>query len=74
MENRGSTMLEGRYDFGFAVDWMRKDLAIVMDEAQRIGADVTVTQLIDGYYAEVQANGGGRWDTSSLISRLASKG
>jgi len=70
MENRGETMLEGRYDFGFAVDWMRKDLGIVLDEAARNGASVPVTRLIDGYYEEIQALGGHRWDTSSLIERL----
>ncbi len=70
MENRGETMLEGRYDFGFAVDWMRKDLGIVLDEAARNGASVPVTRLIDGYYEEIQALGGNRWDTSSLIERL----
>jgi len=70
MENRGETMLEGRYDFGFAVDWMRKDLGIVLDEAGRNGASVPVTRLIDGYYEEIQSLGGSRWDTSSLIERL----
>ncbi|MEQ8662904.1 MAG: NAD(P)-dependent oxidoreductase [Gammaproteobacteria bacterium] len=70
MENRGETMLEGRYDFGFAVDWMRKDLGIVLDEAARNGAALEVTRLIDCFYAEVQALGGRRWDTSSLIERL----
>ena len=70
MENRGETMLEGRYDFGFAVDWMRKDLGIVLDEAVRNGASVPMTRLIDGYYEEIQALGGNRWDTSSLIERL----
>ncbi len=70
MENRGETMLEGRYDFGFAVDWMRKDLGIVLDEAARNGASVPMTRLIDGYYEEIQALGGNRWDTSSLIERL----
>ncbi|MCB2111889.1 MAG: NAD(P)-dependent oxidoreductase, partial [Rhodobacteraceae bacterium] len=70
MENRGTTMCEGRYDFGFAVDWMRKDLGIVLDEGARNGATLEVTRLIDRFYAEVQALGGGRWDTSSLIERL----
>jgi 3-hydroxyisobutyrate dehydrogenase-like beta-hydroxyacid dehydrogenase len=70
LENRWRTMLEGRYDFGFAVDWMRKDLGIVADEAQRLGLELPVTRLVDGYYAEVQALGGGRWDTSSLVERL----
>jgi 3-hydroxyisobutyrate dehydrogenase-like beta-hydroxyacid dehydrogenase len=70
MENRARTMLEGRFDFGFAVDWMRKDLAIVLDEARRNGAHLPVTALVDQLYAEVQAMGGGRWDTSSLLARL----
>jgi len=70
MENRHRAMLEGRYDFGFAVDWMRKDLAIVLDEARRNGAHLPVTALVDQLYAEVQALGGGRWDTSSLMARL----
>jgi 3-hydroxyisobutyrate dehydrogenase len=71
MDQRAETMLAGEFDFGFAVDWMRKDLAIALDEARRIGADLPVTQLVDGFYAEVQAAGGGRLDTSSLITRLA---
>ncbi len=70
MENRHVAMLEGRFDFGFAVDWMRKDLAIVLDEARRNGAHLPVTALVDQLYAEVQAMGGGRWDTSSLMARL----
>jgi 3-hydroxyisobutyrate dehydrogenase len=70
MEHRHRTMLEGRFDFGFAVDWMRKDLAIVLDEARRNGARLPVAALVDQLYAEVQAMGGGRWDTSSLIARL----
>jgi 3-hydroxyisobutyrate dehydrogenase len=70
MENRWRPMLEGRFDFGFAVDWMRKDLAIVLDEARRNGAHLPVTALVDQLYAEVQALGGGRWDTSSLMARL----
>ena len=70
MENRHRPMLEARYDFGFAVDWMRKDLAIVLDEARRNGAHLPVTALVDQLYAEVQAMGGGRWDTSSLMARL----
>lgn len=74
MENRASTMLEGKYDFGFAVDWMRKDLAIVLKEAESCGADMTVTKMVDAYYAEVQAMGGQRWDTSSLMARLARHG
>jgi 3-hydroxyisobutyrate dehydrogenase-like beta-hydroxyacid dehydrogenase len=70
MENRWRTMHEGRFDFGFAVDWMRKDLAICLDEAQRNGAKLPVTALVDTYYAEVQRLGGSRWDTSSLIALL----
>jgi 3-hydroxyisobutyrate dehydrogenase len=68
--NRGPTMLEGKFDFGFAVDWMRKDLALVLDEAGRNGAQLPVTALVDQFYAEVQEMGGGRWDTSSLVKRL----
>jgi len=70
MENRWKTMVEGRFDFGFAVDWMRKDLGLVLDEAGRNGANLELTKLIDEYYADVQAMGGKRWDTSSLIARL----
>jgi 3-hydroxyisobutyrate dehydrogenase-like beta-hydroxyacid dehydrogenase len=70
MDNRGATMIRDEFDFGFAVDWMRKDLGIVMDEANRLGTSVQVTEIIDSFYAEVQAAGGGRWDTSSLITRL----
>ncbi|MBI5269268.1 MAG: NAD(P)-dependent oxidoreductase [Burkholderiales bacterium] len=70
MDNRGKTMVEGRFDFGFAVDWMRKDLGLVLDEARRNGAKLPVTALVDQFYADVQAEGGGRWDTSSLIRRL----
>ncbi len=70
MEQRGPTMLEDRFDFGFAVDWMRKDLGLVLDEARRNGARVPVTALVDQFYADVQAMGGRRWDTSSLIRRL----
>jgi len=70
MENRAPTMIEGRFDFGFAVDWMRKDLAIVMDEARRNRARVPVTALVDQFYAAVQAKGGNRWDTSSLVTLL----
>jgi 3-hydroxyisobutyrate dehydrogenase-like beta-hydroxyacid dehydrogenase len=73
MDNRWKTMNEGKFDFGFAVDWMRKDLAIIMDEAKRNGAKVDVAALIDTYYAEVQKMGGGRWDTSGLIARLTKK-
>ncbi|WP_020413445.1 NAD(P)-dependent oxidoreductase [Microbulbifer sp. SSSA007] len=70
MENRSQTMLAGEYDHGFAVDWMRKDLAIVLQEAQRNGALLPVTALVDQFYSEVQAIGGARWDTSSLFARL----
>ena len=70
MDNRGKTMLEDQFDFGFAVDWMRKDLGLVLDEARRNGAQLPVTALVDQFYAEVQALGGQRWDTSSLIRRL----
>ncbi len=70
MENRHKTMLAGKFDFGFAVDWMRKDLGIVLDEARRSGARLPLTALVDQFYADVQAAGGNRWDTSSLISRL----
>ena len=70
MENRAGTMGENRFDFGFAVDWMRKDLGICLDEARRNGAQLPVTALVDQFYGDVQAMGGGRWDTSSLIARL----
>ena len=70
MENRWQTMTAGKFDFGFAVDWMRKDLGIVLDEARRTGARLPLTALVDQFYADVQASGGNRWDTSSLISRL----
>ncbi|MFG6415669.1 NAD(P)-dependent oxidoreductase [Roseateles sp. DC23W] len=70
MENRGKTMVEDKFDFGFAVDWMRKDLGLVLDEARRNGARLPLTALVDQFYADVQAQGGNRWDTSSLIKRL----
>ena len=70
MDNRGKTMVADRFDFGFAVDWMRKDLGLVMDEARRNGARLPVTALVDQFYADVQAMGGHRLDTSSLIKRL----
>ena len=70
MENRYKTMIEGKFDFGFAVDWMRKDLAICLEEAERNGAYLPVTATVDQFYSEVQAMGGQRWDTSSLIARL----
>jgi 3-hydroxyisobutyrate dehydrogenase len=74
MENRGNTMLEGRFDFGFAVDWMRKDLGICLAEADLNGATLPGTAMVDQYYKDVQAMGGGRWDTSSLIARLTKLG
>lgn len=70
MQHRGSTMVADRFDFGFAVDWMRKDLGLVLAEAQRNGARLPVTALVDQFYADVQHMGGGRWDTSSLVKRL----
>lgn len=73
MENRHKTMDQGKYDFGFAVDWMRKDLDIVLTEARRNGANLPMTALVDQFYAEVQAMGGKRWDTSSLLARLERK-
>jgi 3-hydroxyisobutyrate dehydrogenase-like beta-hydroxyacid dehydrogenase len=73
MENRYQTMLEREFEHGFAVNWMRKDLGFALDEARRNGAELPVTELVDRLYAEVQAMGGGRWDTSSLIARLGPK-
>lgn len=73
MDNRASTMARGEYEFGFAVDWMRKDLGIVLDAAKAMDLDMPVTELVDSYYAEVQDMGGNRWDTSSLLARLKSK-
>ncbi len=70
MENRHKTMNEGRYEFGFAVDWMRKDLGILLGEANRNGASLPVTALVDQFYKDIQQMGGGRWDTSSLLARL----
>lgn len=74
MENRYRTMLAGEYNHGFAVDWMCKDLAIVLEEAARNGSHLPVTELVDRFYGEVQVMGGGRWDTSSLLARLESDG
>ncbi|HZJ95628.1 MAG TPA: NAD(P)-dependent oxidoreductase [Thiopseudomonas sp.] len=74
LENRYQTMLAGEFDFGFAVQWMRKDFAIAFDEARRNGAALPVTALVDQFYAEVEAMGGERWDTSSLIARLTAQG
>ncbi len=73
MDNRHKTMLANEYDHGFAVDWMRKDLSIVLQEARSNGASLPVTALVDQFYADVQAMGGGRWDTSSLLARLTPK-
>ena len=73
MENRAATMAAGQFDFGFALDWMRKDLGICLAEADRLGASLEVTRLVDGYYAELQAAGHGRWDSSALIARLSDR-
>jgi 3-hydroxyisobutyrate dehydrogenase len=70
LDNRGKTMVADKFDFGFAVDWMRKDLGLVLDESKRNGARLPVTALVDQFYADVQALGGQRWDTSSLVKRL----
>ena len=70
MQNRWKTMVDGKFDFGFAVDWMRKDLRIALDAARASGASLPLTSLVDQFYADVQAEGHGRWDTSSLLSRL----
>lgn len=74
MDNRAATMARGEFDFGFAVDWMRKDLGLVLDQAQANGSRLALTALVDQFYAEVQAMGGHRWDTSSLVARLKSSG
>lgn len=73
MENRGNTMLNDEFEFGFAVDWMRKDLAICLEEAEKNGAELPITRIVNDFYGEVQAMDGGRWDTSSLIRRLTRK-
>ena len=73
MDNRGKTMIADKFDFGFAVDWMRKDLGLCLEEAKRNGARLPVTALVDQFYADVQAMGGRRWDTSSLIKRLRAR-
>jgi 3-hydroxyisobutyrate dehydrogenase-like beta-hydroxyacid dehydrogenase len=73
MENRGKTMLDDEFEFGFAVDWMRKDLGICLEEADRNGAELPITRIVNDFYGEVQEMGGGRWDTSSLIRRLTRK-
>jgi len=70
MENRYKTMAAGKFDFGFAVDWMRKDLAITLQEARKNGAKLPIAAIVDQFYADVQAMGGKRWDTSSLVARL----
>lgn len=74
MDNRGGTMVDDKFDFGFAIDWMRKDLGMCLAEANRIGAPLPATALIDQFYADVQRMGGGRWDTSALIKRLRKAG
>ena len=73
MDNRHETMLKNEFEFGFAVDWMRKDLGLCMDEANRNGSELPITRIVDGYYAEVQSSGGNRYDTSSLVTRLYRK-
>jgi 3-hydroxyisobutyrate dehydrogenase-like beta-hydroxyacid dehydrogenase len=73
MDNRFETMLADQYEFGFAVDWMRKDLGIAIAEAKNNGADLPVAELVDSFYSEVQEMGGARWDTSSLLARLTRK-
>ena len=73
MENRSSTMIEGEFEFGFALDWMRKDLGFALEEAEKNNIPLPVTTLVDGYYSEIQQNGGGRWDTSALITLLNKK-
>jgi len=73
MENRYRTMTDDKFDYGFAIDWMRKDLKIAIEEAKRNGSPVPITEIIDGYYAEVQEMGGNRWDSSALIARLKKK-
>ena len=70
MENRYKTMIDNKFDFGFAVDWMRKDLKIAIDEANKNNSPLPITKIIDGYYEEIQKMGGNRWDTSSLIRRF----
>jgi 3-hydroxyisobutyrate dehydrogenase len=73
MENRGNTMLNDEFEFGFAVDWMRKDLGICLEEAEKNGAELPITRIVNDFYGEIQSMGGGRWDTSSLIRRLTTK-
>jgi 3-hydroxyisobutyrate dehydrogenase len=74
MDNRWHTMAKGEFDFGFAIDWMRKDLGLTLDEGRSLGVSLPVTALIDQFYAEVQAIGGGRQDTSALVRRLPRRG
>jgi 3-hydroxyisobutyrate dehydrogenase len=74
MDNRAATMIDGKFDYGFAVDWMRKDLGYVLGEARNNGSHLPVTALVDQFYSQVQAMGGGRWDTSSLIIPLEKSG
>ncbi|HIM26226.1 MAG TPA: NAD(P)-dependent oxidoreductase, partial [Rhodospirillales bacterium] len=74
MDNRAATMIEDRFDFGFAVEWMRKDMGIALTEARNNGAMLPATAAVDQFYAEIRAMGGGRWDTSSLIRLLTRKG
>jgi 3-hydroxyisobutyrate dehydrogenase-like beta-hydroxyacid dehydrogenase len=73
MDNRGKTMVDDQFEFGFAVDWMRKDLGLCLDEARRNGATLPLTSLVDQFYGDVQRMGGQRWDTSSLVRRLRAK-
>ena len=73
MDNRYKTMWQGEYNFGFAVDWIRKDLGIALQEARGNGSHLPLTALVDQFYSEVQAMGGSRWDTSSLLARLETK-
>ena len=73
MENRYKTMIDDKFDFGFAVDWMRKDLKIAMDQAKKNNSPLPITQIVDSYYEEIQKMGGNRWDTSSLIRRFRKK-
>jgi 3-hydroxyisobutyrate dehydrogenase len=74
MENRYKTMIKDKFDFGFAVDWMRKDLKIALEEAEKNNSPLPITKIIDGYYEEIQKMGGNRWDTSSLIRRFKKNG
>jgi 3-hydroxyisobutyrate dehydrogenase-like beta-hydroxyacid dehydrogenase len=73
MDNRAGTMVDGEFEFGFAVDWMRKDLGICIDESARNGANLPVAEMVDGFYSEIQSMGGNRYDTSSLILNLKNK-